>query len=371
MNTRYFGLDFARAVLMLLGIFYHASLIYIVDGQWHVSHTEHNAFFNLLTDFIHYFRMDAFYIIAGFFFVLVVEKYGIGATLRERIIKLGVPLLVVGFSLNAYLSRFHPEFAATGSWAYIVQGQWLHHLWFIGNLILYYVLAMGFVERFTTAKTKPHSMKTIAMMALLVTPTLWIVLTWIGVRVEPQRLLFLSFEGALGYFPYFVLGMYFWGQREQCFKVMTPRNATVLSLAALVITIVMQTVDLKAISWSLYLLVNGYNGAILAIAMIMWLNYIGRKANPLISKLTASSYTVYLLHEPLIVFVYVTLLASLSVNLFVSFALLCAIVFAVTYFSHFWLFNKSNLLMLLFNGKLPKPAKLDKPAGASSMQASR
>ncbi|MCJ8273008.1 MAG: acyltransferase family protein, partial [Psychrosphaera sp.] len=170
MNTRYYGLDFARAILMLLGIFYHSSLIYIHDGQWHVSHSQHSQFFNLLADFIHYFRMDAFYIIAGFFFVLVVEKYGAKKTLIERMVKLGVPLLVVGFSFNAYLSGMHQENAAMWSFEYIINGQWLHHLWFIGNLIVYYIVAIWFVDRFTTAKAKAHPMKKIAFFALFVTP---------------------------------------------------------------------------------------------------------------------------------------------------------------------------------------------------------
>ncbi|MCJ8269715.1 MAG: hypothetical protein MJK04_09965, partial [Psychrosphaera sp.] len=189
------------------------------------------------------------------------------------------------------------------------------------------------------------------------TPCLWIVLTWNGIKVVPQRVLFLSFEGALGYFPYFVLGMYFWGQRERCFAAMTPKNAAILSLCSLILIVTMQSVDLKAISWSLYLLVNGFTGGVLAIAVIMWLNCIGDKSNKLIGKLTGSSYTVYVFHEPLIVFVYITFLATAELNLYFSFALLCAIVFCVTYFSHFLLVKKSDVLMLLFNGKIPTRKK--------------
>jgi hypothetical protein len=53
MNTRYLGLDFARAILMLLGIFYHSSLIYINDGQWHVSHSQHSQLFNAYLSGMH------------------------------------------------------------------------------------------------------------------------------------------------------------------------------------------------------------------------------------------------------------------------------------------------------------------------------
>lgn len=356
-NTRYYGLDFARSVLMLLGIVYHSSLIFADNSQWHVNHPEQSVFFNLLTDFIHYFRMDAFYIIAGFFFVLVIEKYGNKATLIERTIKLAVPMLVIGLTLNAYLSSVHPEFHPTGSFNYFLNGQWVHHLWFIGNLIVYYFIAIWFVDYFKTGSGSAHSVKKIAFIAIVVAPCLWIALTWIGVRSETHRFVFVSVRVFLCYFAYFVLGMYLWQQRKQYFDLMTPKNAIILSLAALVLTSVLQTVDLKAISWTLYLVVSGLNGGILAIAMIMWLNYIGSQPSRLVSKLTASSYTVYLLHEPLIVFVYVSLIAAIELNLFVSFMLLCSCVFLITAFAHFVLIDNNKVLQFLFNGKLPKPAK--------------
>ena len=353
MNTRYFGLDFARAVLMLMGIIYHSSLIYIIDSQWHISHPQKSQIFNILSEFIHYFRMNAFYIIAGFFFVLVIEKYETKKILTERIVKLFIPLLVIGFSINNYFNGVHPEYAAMWSFEYIFYGQWVHHLWFIGNLIFYYIFAIFFVGNFTTAKVRAHSLKIIVFFALAVTPTLWILLTWLGMKISPTRVLFLSFETALGYFPYFVLGMYFWGQRDRCFAAMTPSNAMIISMVSLVLIVIMQTVDLKSISWILYLFVNGLTGGVLSIAMIMWLNCIGNKANKLVGKLTDSSYSIYLLHDPLIVFIYVTFLAAIELNIFLSYALLCSAVFIVTYFSHFFLIKKSIVLMLLINGKIP------------------
>lgn len=354
MNTRYFGLDFARATLMLLGIVFHSSLIYSHNSDWHTSYTSHSEFFNTLSEVIHYFRMNAFYMIAGFFFVLVVEKYGVKKTLLERLIKLGVPLLVVGFTFNAFITSLYQDKAPLWSFEYISQGQWVYHLWFIGNLLVYYLAAIWFVARFTCRNTsrKLDSVKKIAFLALLVTPLLSIALTLVGGKIAPTKVLFLTFEALLGYFPYFVLGMYFWQQKERVFSLMNMTNAMKLLLVALLLIMLMQSVDLMAIRWSLYLLVVGFAGGFLAMTVIIWLNFIGNKSSKLVGKLTESSYTVYLLHEPLIVFVFVTFLAALELNLYISFALLCSIVLGVSYFVHFGLVKKSHMLMFLFNGKM-------------------
>jgi predicted neutral ceramidase superfamily lipid hydrolase len=148
-------------------------------------------------------------------------------------------------------------------------------------------VAIWFVDCFATNKAKVHSMKKNAFFNLFLTTCLWIVLTWIGIKVEPQRLSLFPSKGRLVIFVILCWTCIFWGQRERSFAVMTPKNAAILTLCSLILAATLQLVNLKAISWSLYLMVNGFNGGILAFAMIMWLNCIGNKSNKLVGKLTS------------------------------------------------------------------------------------
>ncbi|KYL34309.1 hypothetical protein A2I98_12240 [Pseudoalteromonas agarivorans] len=71
---RLHGIDFCRAVFMILGLFYHTALIYNDGYVWRVSSSDNSIFFNYISNFIHAFRMEAFYIISGFFYLLVYTK---------------------------------------------------------------------------------------------------------------------------------------------------------------------------------------------------------------------------------------------------------------------------------------------------------
>ncbi|MBB1290472.1 acyltransferase family protein [Pseudoalteromonas sp. SR43-6] len=71
---RLHGLDFCRAIFMVLGVFYHVALIYKVEQDWRVGSNDTSEFFSIISLFIHDFRMEAFYVIAGFFIFTYIKK---------------------------------------------------------------------------------------------------------------------------------------------------------------------------------------------------------------------------------------------------------------------------------------------------------
>lgn len=52
MKDRYHGLDLARAVLMILGVVFHAACIYSPEKSWRVSNIETNYIFDYITSLV-------------------------------------------------------------------------------------------------------------------------------------------------------------------------------------------------------------------------------------------------------------------------------------------------------------------------------
>jgi glucan biosynthesis protein C len=76
-TTRLYALDNLRALMMWLGIVLHVAAIHMVNDSplpWRDERTTVAA--DLLTAFIHAFRMPVFFILAGFFVAMLVQKRG-------------------------------------------------------------------------------------------------------------------------------------------------------------------------------------------------------------------------------------------------------------------------------------------------------
>ena len=75
-STRIHALDAFRATLMILGVLLHTSLSYLPVPWPYLDKGANSIFLGGLTDFIHLFRMPAFFLISGFFGALLWKKRG-------------------------------------------------------------------------------------------------------------------------------------------------------------------------------------------------------------------------------------------------------------------------------------------------------
>ena len=130
---RYHGLDALRAFAMITGVVLHASMFYVegIGSELGYALTGRVAIptsdaLGLVFFFIHAWRMPVFFLLAGFFARLVVQRRGIPNLLRNRFIRIAIPLAtgVVVYSLVFQFGNL---------------GQ-LHHLWFLYDLIWMYLL---------------------------------------------------------------------------------------------------------------------------------------------------------------------------------------------------------------------------------------
>lgn len=79
---------------MLLGIVLHASLSFFPAPWWSVQDTRQSELFGVLHEAIHGFRMPLFFLISGFFTMMLYRKRGLKSLLANRAMRILVPCLI-------------------------------------------------------------------------------------------------------------------------------------------------------------------------------------------------------------------------------------------------------------------------------------
>jgi glucan biosynthesis protein C len=120
-TERYWGLDALRGSMMLLGIVLHAATMHLLEMQA-IGATPAVPILTVL-GLIHQFRMPLFFLLAGLFAALLVQKHGVRAALENRARRILLPFLICLFTLvpvtnwiffSLYLSGQQTSFALIG-----------------------------------------------------------------------------------------------------------------------------------------------------------------------------------------------------------------------------------------------------------------
>lgn len=106
-HSRVHYMDNLRAFAMLLGIFFHAALAYSPSLKeiWLTASPQNSVIVDFVAFFSHSFRMPLFFLIAGFFTALLIQKRGIAAMIKNRLLRITLPfaiflpLLILAFVL--------------------------------------------------------------------------------------------------------------------------------------------------------------------------------------------------------------------------------------------------------------------------------
>ena len=142
MTNRFHSLDFLRALALLMGVLLHVLMLLLepFDGS------EPRLGASIIFIWIHTWRMPLFMLLAGFFTALSLSKRNTGNYAFNRLIRLGVPLLLLWSVIPAIdeeASRLFklPELI---SWLlYDVPFTLrLDHLWFLYYLLLFYSIVL-------------------------------------------------------------------------------------------------------------------------------------------------------------------------------------------------------------------------------------
>ncbi|GEP58780.1 acyltransferase family protein [Reyranella soli] len=146
--SRYHALDALRAAMMFLGIYLHAAVAYSPIGGWLFKPPQLTSTLDYSIILIHVFRMPVFYVMAGFFAALLLERYGSRRAIANRFWRIVVPF-VVGWIAIYPLAMFMAAYGRRGpepAIDFLLSGRFLDyahplHLWFLEYLIVLYGLA--------------------------------------------------------------------------------------------------------------------------------------------------------------------------------------------------------------------------------------
>ncbi len=154
-SVRYHGLDSLRAAMMLLGVVLHAAIAY-ADADfkiWPIHDPQTTPWLDGVVVLIHSFRMPVFFLIAGFFAALLVDKRGEAAFVRNRRKRILKPLLIFWALLlipicwglwvaMRKVGAIEPDLPLAHLTIYVaVKATWLH-LWFLYHLLWLYAAAL-------------------------------------------------------------------------------------------------------------------------------------------------------------------------------------------------------------------------------------
>jgi len=376
--------DTVRGFLMVLGVPYHAALIYNPGANWSVASPQTSMALGAFSDTVHVIRMPAFYVVAGFFAALLLQRRDARTWLKGRFIKLGLPLLVCIVTLN-------PLQAVMSTIGHIIIGGdaaqeanytlnqmsgpsalWIRHLWFLTVLLYYCMIASVAVIIFPRLKNWEFSQEigklgvrkylfvvAVAISAYQVVSQYLIVRSGLQSGIEKD---ILDIPKAFAFAPYFALGFIAERSRHVLQYSASDRWITgFLGVLFLILTLVFQDRgphSIVVVSATLCSITSTL--AIVGIAQVHF-----NRGSDWVRRLVGASFVIYLFHMP-IVTLFGTLFISVDLPPVLEWLMITALALAGSY-GLSGPITRSLWANAAFNGELPKPNHSRRPVAANGV----
>lgn len=334
-SSRLHYFDAVRALLMLLGIPYHVFRIYSSGEDNFFNAEELSLALNLVSSFLHSFRMEAFFAIAGFFSCMILMRGTTSAWLLSRFTRIALPLLFCTLLLGPIMTGAVVfaeirlgEVPIQDGWRLWAErlrtnpGSWVFHLWFLHSLLLLcFVLAglRALVHRVSWAAAVLRWVDGRATRLAHIPPFVacsvlagicaagWIAILVVqgplGIDLSPFGPVF-RIGKTLQFLPFFLLGAMM-ARSTALFSLMTRRNLAIVATAvtaslffALLSSGLLPTHSVE-LGRLLGALAIGVAGVFWLQALLSQASITLARPNAVVSYFAAGSYTIYLVHLPI------------------------------------------------------------------------
>lgn len=365
---RLHGLDAVRAIALTLGVVLHAALSFLPGPPfWLVADSDRSLTLALVFYVIHLCRMTTFFLIAGYFGRMLIERSGPSGFWKDRAMRIGIPLVVGWCVLFSAMIAVVIAIVSSGGTlpkpppgmrtpSMSLDGFPLIHLWFLYLLLLFYPAVLAARWLAATLQIERAMQSADAVVRVLIGPLgplLLVLPAGLSLYLHPQWLMWAGIPTPdVGLVPYpaalvcyglaFTLG---WLMQRQPrlilrlaqhwrFNLVTALIAASVSLHLVgvvpVATLAQQDTLKLAYAASYSLAVWSSSFALIGGGLRFLSGH-----SPARRYLADASYWIYLVHLPMVLALQ-AVMAKLPWPWFIKFPLILAVAFALMLLTYRW-----------------------------------
>lgn len=361
-----------RSILMILGVTIHTASMYAVNASWAYTNPVTSINFDGLIYFLHAFRIPVFYMISGFFSIFMLVKTGSKSFLKNKVIRILLPLFTTAVTLNVFETYFRhiikndvPDF----EWFLFnilpksfLNGEWDHHLWFLIYVFIFFTLSVFIFQLISNKDSNIYKItkKVLATIRpnglfIFLFPTATIMILGIG-KFLPFTYIkifnLFTIIDLMYWFPFFLFGMWLFidEKLQDEFMKLKKWHLIVMIVFFLTISIKILTINPNNFPKQIIPIFDIYVSWFLCLgAFLVGYKLLNKKSQTWLY-LSDASYSIYLFHH-LLVMVVGYFIREIELSIYVKFIFVNVLVTLITILLHHFLILRINLLRILFNGK--------------------
>ncbi len=378
---RYHYMDNVRALAMFVGVLFHASLAYspLFHNLWFTTGNESSAAIDMVAVFTHLFRMPVFFLISGFFAIMMIQKRGLFGYIKNRSLRILLPFIIffpiLAFSIMVSIGWAMEHVDHLSPMLQFIKMMANNpdaappplstmHLWFLFNLFLF-VLMAAILYRFKFFHSQFVSKIASVKFIIFILPLFMVPSMFTQTAPHPAPEKFYPELWSFGFYGVFFLlgGVIFLKQRLLDELAVYKNILLVLSLISygvfyLTLPKTFSAEDIMKAS------ADGFDPdwvhlhvaileAYIAVYMTLYCLLIGKqllnRQNKILKLISDSSYWVYLIHLPILLLIQFAL-ADVDMNMWLKFLMSTFTTFFIGLVSYV-LFVKWTPIGWLLNGR--------------------